>query len=147
MTSAPNQASISVHDVPASNCVRSRTRIPSRALLMVLSPIREPSPPSNPLPQGKGTQAHIVTEMAHAPRIDFTAGAHYDGRQPWEGERLKAVATLGGMEMANQDAPAEIAVIFQVLYDTPQGTIRLTVQDYTQAAAEQGVRCQISHRK
>jgi hypothetical protein len=25
----------------------------------------------------------------------------------------------------------QIAVIFQVLYDTPQGTIRLTVQDYT----------------
>ena len=47
----------------------------------------------------------------------------------------------------NLDAPAEIAVIFQVLYDTPQGTIRLTVQDYTPAAAEQGVRCQIGHRK
>jgi hypothetical protein len=47
----------------------------------------------------------------------------------------------------NQDAPAEIAVIFQVLYDTPQGTIRLTVQDYTQAAAAQGVQCQIGHRK
>ena len=47
----------------------------------------------------------------------------------------------------NQEAPADIAVIFQVLYDTPQGTIRLTVQDYTPAAAEQGVRCQIGHRK
>jgi hypothetical protein len=47
----------------------------------------------------------------------------------------------------NQDAPAEIAVIFQVLYDTPQGTIRLTVQDYTPAAAAQGVQCQIGHRK
>ena len=47
----------------------------------------------------------------------------------------------------NLDAPAEIAVIFQVLYDTPQGTIRLTVQNYTPAAAEQGVRCQIGHRK
>ncbi|HSX82624.1 MAG TPA: hypothetical protein VLQ80_29190 [Candidatus Saccharimonadia bacterium] len=47
----------------------------------------------------------------------------------------------------NQDAPAEIAVLFQVLYDTPQGTIRLTVQDYTPAAAEQGVRCQLGHRK
>ena len=46
-----------------------------------------------------------------------------------------------------QDAPAEIAVIFQVTYDTPQGTIHLTVQDYTQAAAEQGVQCQIGHRK
>jgi hypothetical protein len=47
----------------------------------------------------------------------------------------------------NLDAPAEIAVIFQVLYDTPQGTICLTVQNYTPAAAEQGVRCQIGHRK
>ena len=48
---------------------------------------------------------------------------------------------------ANQDAPADIAVLFQVLYDTPQGTIRMTVQDYTSAAAEQGVRCQIGYRK
>ena len=47
----------------------------------------------------------------------------------------------------NQDAPADIAVIFQVLYDTPQGTVRLTVQDYTQAAAARGVKCQIGHRK
>ena len=47
----------------------------------------------------------------------------------------------------NLDAPAAIAVIFQVLYDTPHGTIRLTVQNYTHAAAEQGVRCQIGHRK
>ena len=49
--------------------------------------------------------------------------------------------------LGNQDAPAEIAVLFQVLYDTPQGTIRLSVQDYTQAAAAQGVWCQIGHRK
>jgi len=49
--------------------------------------------------------------------------------------------------LANQDAPAAVAVIFQVVYDTPQGTIRLTVQDYTQTAAEQGVRCQIGYRK
>src|SRR5262250_926716 len=48
---------------------------------------------------------------------------------------------------ANQEAPADIAVIFQVVYDTPQGTIRLTVRDYTPAAAEQGVRCQIGYRK
>ena len=48
---------------------------------------------------------------------------------------------------ANQDAPADIAVLFQVLYDTPQGTVRLTVQDYTQAAAAQRVKCQIGHRK
>jgi len=48
---------------------------------------------------------------------------------------------------ANQGAPADIAVLFQVLYDTPQGTIRLTVQNYTPTAAEQGVRCQIGYRK
>ena len=48
---------------------------------------------------------------------------------------------------ANQNAPADIAVLFQVLYDTPQGTVCLSVQDYTQAAAVQGVQCQIGHRK
>ena len=48
---------------------------------------------------------------------------------------------------ANQNAPADIAVLFQVLYDTPQGTVRLTVQDYTPAAAAQGVKCQIGYRK
>lgn len=45
------------------------------------------------------------------------------------------------------DAPAAIAVLFHVLYDTPQGTVRLTVQDYTAEAAAQGVQCQIGHRK
>lgn len=45
------------------------------------------------------------------------------------------------------DAPAAIAVLFHVLYDTPHGTIRLTVQDYTAEAAAQGVQCQIGHRK
>ncbi len=48
---------------------------------------------------------------------------------------------------ANQEASADIAVIFQVVYDTPQGTVRLRVRDYTPAAAEQGVRCQIGYRK
>src|SRR5712691_8783096 len=78
MTSAPNQASVSVHDVPASNCVRSRIRIPFSALLIVLSPVGESSPPANSLPQGEGRRVVIVTEMAHAPRIDFTPEAHYD---------------------------------------------------------------------
>lgn len=36
--------------------------------------------------------------------------------------------------LANHEAPAAIAVLFQVLYDTPQGTARLTVCDYTEAA-------------
>src|SRR5262245_16227759 len=34
MTSAPSQARSCVHDVPASNWVRSRTRMPLRALLI-----------------------------------------------------------------------------------------------------------------
>ncbi len=49
--------------------------------------------------------------------------------------------------MPLNQAPAEIAVLFNVLYDTPQGTICLRVQDYTQAAATQGVQCQVGHRK
>src|SRR5574341_1533235 len=92
--------------------------------------------------------------MACIPRIDFTPGAHYDagqtpspsGRGQGWGEGIciqEAVSTVP----ANPEAPADIAVIFQVVYDTPQGTIRLTVQDYTPAAAEQGARCQIGHRK
>jgi len=87
--------------------------------------------------------------MAHAPRIDFTPGAHYDIGQPEARQDFPHVYTRegGGIVLGNQDVPAEITVIFQVLYDTPQGTIRLTVQDYTQAAVEQGVRCQIGHRK
>lgn len=49
--------------------------------------------------------------------------------------------------LANHEAPAAIAVLFQVLYDTPQGTARLSVRDYTQAAHAQGVQCQLGHRK
>jgi hypothetical protein len=38
MTSAPSHASIWVHDVPASNWVRSRMRMPFSAVLMVFLP-------------------------------------------------------------------------------------------------------------
>ena len=48
---------------------------------------------------------------------------------------------------ANQEVPAAIAVLFQVVYDTPRGTICLIVRNYTPAAAEQGVQCQIGYRK
>jgi hypothetical protein len=51
------------------------------------------------------------------------------------------------MVIANQEAPAEIAIMFRVLYDTPQGTALLTVQDHTQATVERGIRCQIGYRK
>jgi hypothetical protein len=41
----------------------------------------------------------------------------------------------------------EVAVIFQVVYDTPRGLARLRVQDYTPAAVARGIKCQIGHRK
>src|SRR5437867_3551393 len=41
MTSAPSHASIWVHDVPASNWVRSRMRIPFSAVLMAFLPYRD----------------------------------------------------------------------------------------------------------
>jgi hypothetical protein len=41
----------------------------------------------------------------------------------------------------------EVAIIFQVVYDTPQGIVRLSVTDYTPAIVERGIRCQIGHRK
>lgn len=40
----------------------------------------------------------------------------------------------------------DIAVMFQVEYDTPQGTVRMKVLDFTRDAAARGVKCQISHR-
>src|SRR5437773_2533277 len=43
MTSAPIHASISVHDGPASNCVRSSTRTPVSALSIVYSPLPDAS--------------------------------------------------------------------------------------------------------
>src|SRR5215831_13818343 len=44
MTSAPSHASIWVHDVPASNWVRSRMRMPFSAVLMVFLPYRDDTP-------------------------------------------------------------------------------------------------------
>lgn len=41
----------------------------------------------------------------------------------------------------------DVAIVYQVEYDTPKGTVRLTVQDYTEAAAQRGIRCQMNHRK
>jgi hypothetical protein len=37
--------------------------------------------------------------------------------------------------------------MFQVMYDTPQGTASLRVTAYTPAVVERGIRCQIGHRK
>lgn len=41
----------------------------------------------------------------------------------------------------------EVAIVYQVLYDTPQGTALLTVQQYTAGAVERGIQCQLGHRK
>jgi hypothetical protein len=41
----------------------------------------------------------------------------------------------------------EVAIIFQVVYDTPQGIARLSVTDYTPAIVARGIRCQIGRRK
>src|SRR5438094_490585 len=51
MTSAPSHASICVQEGPASYCVRSSTRIPSRALGMVSSPWRDCSRRRHWLPE------------------------------------------------------------------------------------------------
>jgi hypothetical protein len=45
-----------------------------------------------------------------------------------------------------QHTQEDIAVMFQVLYDTPKGTVSLKVLNYTQDAAVRGVKCQIGHR-
>ena len=41
----------------------------------------------------------------------------------------------------------EVGVIFQVVYDTPQGTARLSVTHYTPAIVARGIQCQLGHRK
>lgn len=41
----------------------------------------------------------------------------------------------------------EVAIVYQVLYDTPQGTAQLTVHSYTEGALQRGIQCQIGHRK
>ncbi len=40
----------------------------------------------------------------------------------------------------------DVAIRFEVLYDTPSGDVRMKVTGYTHDAAEQGVRCQIAYR-
>jgi hypothetical protein len=41
----------------------------------------------------------------------------------------------------------EVAILFQVEYDTPQGVARLSVTQYTPGIVEQGIQCQIGRRK
>ena len=41
----------------------------------------------------------------------------------------------------------EVAIVYQVLYNTPQGTAQLTVHSYTEGAVQRGIQCQFGHRK
>jgi hypothetical protein len=46
----------------------------------------------------------------------------------------------------NLETEPDIAVLFEVLYDTPTGRVRMKVKGYTRDAEVRGVRCQLSHR-
>jgi hypothetical protein len=41
----------------------------------------------------------------------------------------------------------DVAIVYQVFYDTPRGTALLKVQSYTEGAAKCGIKCQLGHRK
>ncbi len=41
----------------------------------------------------------------------------------------------------------DVAIVYQVLYDTPQGTACLRVHSYTEGAVQRGIQCQLGHRK
>src|SRR5215471_5992983 len=66
MTSAPIHASISVHDGPASNCVRSSTRTPASALSMPTPPMPD-TPCRGPL-QCSQNQRHNGLDNGHVRR-------------------------------------------------------------------------------
>jgi hypothetical protein len=41
----------------------------------------------------------------------------------------------------------DVAVVYEVLYDTPKGTACLKVHSYTKGAEQRGLQCQLGHRK
>ena len=45
------------------------------------------------------------------------------------------------------DIGTDVAVLFEVLYDTPTGSVRMQVKGYTNDAVARGVQCQISRRR
>ena len=110
MTSAPNQASVSVHDVPASNCVRPRTRIPFRLCSWCFLLLRNLTSAPTLSRRAREHRLVIVTEMAYAPRIDFTSWAHYDVGQA-EAHQDFALCLHREGEFSvpgNQDAPQRL---------------------------------------
>lgn len=41
----------------------------------------------------------------------------------------------------------DVAIVYEVLFDTPKGTACLKVHSYTEGAAQRGLQCQLGHRK
>ena len=41
----------------------------------------------------------------------------------------------------------DVAIVYEVLFDTPNGTARLNVHSYTEGAMQRGIQCQLGHRK
>lgn len=53
---------------------------------------------------------------------------------------------VGCIVSEHQETGTDIAVLFEVLYNTPTGCVRMKVKGYTRDAAARGVRCQVGHR-
>lgn len=41
----------------------------------------------------------------------------------------------------------DVAIVYEVLFDTPKGTACLKVHSYTEGAEQRGLQCQLGHRK
>ena len=41
----------------------------------------------------------------------------------------------------------DVAIVYEVHFDTPKGTACLRVHSYTEGALQQGLQCQLGHRK
>lgn len=41
----------------------------------------------------------------------------------------------------------DVAIVYEVLFDTPNGTARLSVQSFTEGAKQRGLQCQLGLRK
>ncbi len=41
----------------------------------------------------------------------------------------------------------DVAIVYEVLFDTPNGTACLNVHSYTEGALQRGIQCQLGHRK
>ena len=41
----------------------------------------------------------------------------------------------------------DVAIVYEVLFDTPNGTARLNVHSYTEGAVQRGIQCQLGYRK